>query len=144
MIGRWGLLAGLAASVLAGCAGGNAGGGKGGVASPRRAAPTLTAPRSSIVVVPEVMAKAGLEGVIGAPAAALTRRFGTPRIDLVEGDARKLQFSGQACVLDIYLYPLTAGAEPTATHVEARIRLGGAPADAGSCIREVERQSEAR
>jgi hypothetical protein len=137
MIGRGALLAGLAASALAGCAGGGGG-------SPRRAPSAPAAPRGSIVVVPEVMAAAGLEGVIGSPAAALTRRFGTPRIDLAEGDARKLQFGGQACVLDIYLYPLAAGAEPTATHVEARIRQGGAPADPGACIREVERGKGAR
>jgi hypothetical protein len=137
MIGRGILLAGLAASVLAGCAGGGGG-------SPRRPAPAPGAPRGSIVMVPQVMAPAGLEGVIGSPAAALTRRFGSPRIDLAEGDARKLQFGGPSCVLDIYLYPLAAGAEPTATHVAARIRQGGAPADPGACIREVERVKEAR
>jgi hypothetical protein len=95
------------------------------------------APRSTIVVVPQVMAAKGLEGVIGADAAALTRRLGNPRIDLIEGDARKLQFAGGACVLDIYLYPLGAGAEPTATHVDARLRRGGAATDAGACIREI-------
>lgn len=89
-------------------------------------------------MVPAVMAPKGLAGVIGSPAAALTRRFGQPRIDLAEGDARKLQFTGTACVLDIYLYPVSATAEPTATHVEARIRQGGAQTDPGACIREVE------
>ncbi|HSJ77215.1 MAG TPA: hypothetical protein VK913_00650, partial [Erythrobacter sp.] len=83
---------------LGGCAGGSA---------PRPAGPVrpAAAPHSTIVVVPEVMAPAGLQGVIGSPVAALTRRFGTPRIDLAEGDARKLQFAGRACVLDIFLYP---------------------------------------
>jgi hypothetical protein len=109
-------------------------------ASPSKPAPATNAPRSSIVVVPQVMAAAGLQGVIGSPANALTRRFGAARIDLAEGDARKLQFMGQSCVLDIYLYPLTAGAEPTATHVDARVRQGGAPIDPGACIREVERR----
>lgn len=92
------------------------------------------------MVVPEVMSSQGLGGIIGSPAGALTRRFGEPRIDLAEGDARKLQFSGASCVLDIFLYPLSAGAEPTATHVEARLRQGGAAADPGACIREVERR----
>lgn len=133
------VIAALMATVLTGCAGG------GGPRRPATAArPSLrpSAPataRSTIVVVPEVMAARGLEGVIGAPAAALTGRFGQPRIDLAEGDARKLQFAGPSCVLDIYLYPLAAAAEPTATHVEARIRQGGATADPGACIREVER-----
>ena len=126
------------AAVLAGLLGGCAGGG-GKPAPPSRAAvrPVQT-PRSTVVVVPEVMAAAGLGGVIGSSADALIRRFGPPRIDLAEGDARKLQFAGSACVLDIYLYPVTAAAAPTATHVEARLRQGGAPADPGACIREVE------
>jgi hypothetical protein len=125
-------LAGLAL-LLGGCAGG--------VGTPAPRSPAAAAPvRSNIVVVPEVMAPAGLEGVIGLPAAALTRRFGSPRIDLVEGDARKLQFTGSQCVLDIFLYPVAASTEPTATHVEARLRLGGAAADAGACIREVEQR----
>ena len=131
-------IAALLATVLAGCAGG------GGVRKPATAArPSVRStvadkPRSTIVVVPEVMSARGLSGVIGSPAAALTGRFGQPRIDLAEGDARKLQFAGLTCVLDIYLYPLAAAAEPTATHVEARIRQGGALIDPGACIREVE------
>ena len=125
-------LAGLAAFglTLGGCAGGSA---------PRPAgSASVPAPRSTSVVQPKVMDSAGLEDVIGAPAAALTRRFGEPRIDLAEGDARKLQFAGASCVLDIFLYPVTAGQEPTAAHVEARLRQGGAAADRGACIREVE------
>lgn len=109
------------------------------VSSPKPAA-VPAASRSTIVVVPQVMAAKGLEGVIGAPAAALTRRFGAPRIDLAEGDVRKLQFAGQNCVIDIFLYPVSAGAEPTATHVDARLRQGGAAVDGGACIREVESQ----
>lgn len=89
---------------------------------------------------PEVMPAQGLAGVIGSPAAALTRRFGAPRLDLAEGDARKLQFAGSGCVLDIFLYPLAVGAPLTATHVEARLRRGGAPVDPGACIREIEKR----
>lgn len=122
------IMAALLGAALAGCAGG------GGKPAPKAA----SAPRSTIVRVPEVMSGQGLEGVIGQDAGALTRRFGTPRIDLAEGDARKLQFAGANCVLDIFLYPVTAGHEPTAAHVEARLRQGGAPADRGACIREVE------
>lgn len=110
----------------------------GGCVSGPRSASVPAAPRSTIAVVPQVMAARGLEGVIGMGAAALTRRFGAPRIDLAEGDARKLQFAGQNCVVDIYLYPVSAGAEPTATHIEARLRQGGAAVDGGACIREVE------
>jgi hypothetical protein len=76
----------------------------------------------------------GLEGVIGANAAALRQQFGQPRIDLAEGDARKLQFSGAACVLDIYLYPPAAGGEPRATHVDARRASDGQDVDRAACI----------
>ena len=116
-------------------------GGCAGSSKPAPARPAASAqPRSTVVRVPEVMAPKGLEGVIGASAEALLKRFGTPRIDLVEGDARKLQFAGAKCVLDIFIYPVSAVAQPTATHVEARMRQGGAAADPGACIREVERR----
>ncbi|MBV7258628.1 hypothetical protein [Erythrobacter crassostreae] len=82
--------------------------------------------------------RAGLDGIIGAPASRLLSRLGKARIDLSEGDSRKLQFAGTSCVLDIYLYPLTAGAEPVATHIEARQRSGGAAIDKGQCLGEVE------
>lgn len=127
MIRTAALLAGLAA-VLSSCA-----------ATPKPASSSAP-PHGSIVVLPRVMAVAGLEGVIGVPAKAVTGRFGTPRLDVAEGDARKLQFAGTTCVLDIYFYPVAAAAEPTATHVEARQRQGGAAFDAGACIREVERR----
>lgn len=133
MIRRLAMAAGMAVA-LAGCAGGAA-------PAPVRPVTSAAAPRSSSVVRPQVMSPAGLDGVIGSPAAAITRRFGTPRIDLAEGDARKLQFAGESCVLDIYLYPVSAAAvEPTATHVVARLRQGGAATDPGTCLREVERR----
>jgi hypothetical protein len=119
------LLGTLLAAALAGCAGGSN-------------KPASAKPRSTIVRVPAVMAPQGLEGVIGQDAGTLTQRFGAPRIDLAEGDARKLQFAGRSCVLDIFLYPVTAGQAPTAAHVEARLRQGGTEADRGACIREVE------
>ena len=91
---------------------------------------------------PEVMSARGTDGVIGSDASALTRRFGTPRIDLTEGDARKLQFASVSCVLDIFLYPLEAGRAPVATHIAARARQGGAAADSAYCINEVERAAD--
>jgi hypothetical protein len=126
-----------AAMMLGGCA-------SGGAPAPRPVTPVAQAARPGVILAPEVMAANGLRGVIGLPAPALTQRFGSPRIDLVEGDARKLQFSGAVCVLDVFLYPVSAGAEPTATHVAARVRRGGGAADAGACIGEVEQQSAAR
>lgn len=76
----------------------------------------------------------GLEGVIGANVNELTRQFGTPRLDVWEGDARKLQFSGTACVLDIYLYPSAGGREPQATYVDARRASDGIDVDRAACV----------
>lgn len=99
------------------------------VASPvRRPAPPVTPPPARIQNLP------GVEGVIGAGVAQLTREFGTPRLDVWEGDARKLQFSGTPCVLDVYLYPPAAGREPQATYVEARRPSDGKDVDRAACI----------
>jgi hypothetical protein len=76
----------------------------------------------------------GVEGVIGADAAELTRQFGEPRLDVWEGDARKLQFAGTACVLDVYLYPPASGGKPVATYVDARRGGDGRDVDRAACI----------
>jgi hypothetical protein len=81
----------------------------------------------------------GLEGVIGSNAAALAAVFGTPRLQVREGDALKLQFTGEACVLDVYLYPLTQGAEPTATYVDARRASDGLDVDRARCVAALRR-----
>lgn len=86
-----------------------------------------------------VMKGPGLEGVIGASAASLTRQFGSPRLDVWEGDARKLQFSGTRCVLDVFLYPPRPGAEETATWVEAR-RSDGRDVDRAACVSAMRRR----
>ena len=88
---------------------------------------------------PPVQALPGLEGVIGASGADLVRQFGNPRLDVVEGDARKLQFGGPACVLDVYLYPAAPGREPQASYVDARRASDGQDVDRVACIRSVRR-----
>lgn len=90
--------------------------------------------RGGDLIAPKVMQLAGLEGVIGANARELQRQFGTARLDVYEGDARKLQFAGEACVLDIYLYPLRRGAEPTATYVDARRSSDALDVDRAACV----------
>ena len=74
----------------------------------------------------------GLERVIGQDAAGLTRLFGNPRLDVREGTARKLQFSGKGCVLDAYLYPQSRK-EPVVTYLDARTP-DGRNADRASCV----------
>lgn len=83
----------------------------------------------------------GLEGVIGATAGDLARQFGPPRLEVWEGDARKLQFSGNACVLDVYLYPGAAGREPQATYIDARRASDGKDVDRASCIAALRQRS---
>ncbi|MCH7627855.1 MAG: hypothetical protein IH997_03965 [Proteobacteria bacterium] len=81
----------------------------------------------------QVQVLPGLEGVIGADAEQLTRLFGAPRLDVREEDARKLQWSGGACILDAYLYPPAPGAKATATYVDAR-RGDGRDVDRAACV----------
>lgn len=112
---------------------------------PAPAAPTVTSPPPQVAqpsrpsaggfIAPRVMNREGLENVIGRNSEALVNIFGTPRLDVREGDARKLQFSGEPCVLDIYLYPLQPGAEPTATYVDARRASDGLDVDRVACAR---------
>lgn len=98
-------------------------------------APARVTPRdASVQMMP------GLEGVIGTNQAQLTRTFGPPRLDVWEGDARKLQFTGTACVLDVFLYPSTASKEPHATYVEARRSSDGRDVDRAACVAALRRK----
>lgn len=90
--------------------------------------------------IPEIQQAPGLEGIIRQDSAALIRQFGQPRLDVREGDMRKLQFSGKACVLDIYLYPLRPNAEPVATYVETRRASDGQEVDRAACIQAFRRR----
>lgn len=83
---------------------------------------------------PEIIQGPGLSGIVRADVATLERRFGTPRLTVNEGDMVKLQFAGEPCVLDIFLYPLAPGATPVATWVEARRASDGAAVDRAACI----------
>ena len=86
-----------------------------------------------------VMNLPGLEAVIGENGAGLIRLFGQPRLDVIEGDARKLQFTGTPCILDVYLYPASSGAEPRATYVDAR-RSDGRDVDRAACVAALRRR----
>lgn len=118
----------LALPLLAACAGQPGG-------SPRPSANFAPPPPAHVLNLP------GLQGVIGADARELIRQFGQPRLDVTEGDARKLQFSGEAkgtakgtdCVLDAYLYPPAGGGEPSTTYVDARSR-DGREVDRARCV----------
>ncbi len=97
-------------------------------------------PRAGYVPVPSQRPKpapatpvpGNLGAIQGATAPRLIARFGKPQLDVSEGTARKLQFSGPICVLDTYLYPQNRG-EPVVTHIDARQR-DGRPIDEASCV----------
>jgi len=75
----------------------------------------------------------------GRTAQSLVALFGQPALDVREGTARKLQFSGQNCVLDAYLYPPQGRGEAVVTHVDAR-SPDGRDADRGACIQALRRR----
>lgn len=70
--------------------------------------------------------------LMGADARALTKMFGTPRLDIRETSVRKLQFANGRCVLDAYLYAPSRGKEPVVTHVDARTPAG-TDVDSAAC-----------
>ena len=102
--------------------------------APTKAVPTRVRPSRKPPVSATPQLVPGVEGVIGNDAAGLVRQFGKPRLDILEGDARKLQFTGSACVLDAYLYPPAAGKEPLATYIDARRPSDGQDVDRAACI----------
>lgn len=129
--------------VLSGCGGSETGPVRSASASIRHPAkrPIVRAPVRRPPPPAQVLSLPGLEGVIGATIPDLTRQFGSPRLDVWEGDARKLQYSGAACVLDIYLYPAAPGREPQATYVDARRASDGQDVDRVACIGALRRTS---
>lgn len=88
---------------------------------------------------PANMHQAGLERVMGKTATELVALFGAADLDGHEGQARKLQFVGPACVLDAYLYPAKPGAQPVVTYIDAR-RPTGEDIDRASCIAALARR----
>jgi hypothetical protein len=130
MKGRGSFAAMIGAALAAGC-----------VAPVReRAAPPVRPP---VAPPPPAYSSNGLETVMGQNARALVSLFGNADLDVREGPARKLQFLGPVCVLDAYLYPPRAGAEPVVTHVDARLP-DGRDIDRSSCVAALSRREQAR
>lgn len=101
---------------------------------PGQRPPEDTAPPAPGFIPPEIMRGPGLDGVIREGPNHLIRQFGQPRLDVTEGDARKLQFAGTPCVLDVFLYPLRPGGDPQSTWLEARRASDGAAVDLLACM----------
>ncbi|MBA3576585.1 MAG: hypothetical protein H0W39_03065 [Sphingomonas sp.] len=70
--------------------------------------------------------------IIGLTSAQLVQRFGTPALQIREGESLKLQFRGPFCVLDAYLYA-TGTAPHRVTYVDTRNRAL-ADVDQDRCI----------
>jgi hypothetical protein len=123
-----GLVTILAGSVLlVGCGGG-------GMAQRPQGKPVpLDKPASATPAPRPTLSSRGLEAVMGKDMSTLVRLFGQPRLDVVEVQGRKLQFSGRACILDAYLYPDGKNGAEIVTHVDAR-RSDGAEVDRAQCV----------
>lgn len=104
------------------------------VSKPRTSPGSVRAPSRYKPRTPQIQSLPGVDGVIGSTTAELTRQFGPAQLEVWEGDARKLQFSGEACVLDVYLYPPEQGREPQASYVDARRPADGQDVDRAACI----------
>ncbi|MCJ2182261.1 hypothetical protein MTR62_06040 [Novosphingobium sp. 1949] len=125
-------VAALAAALLSGCVAA-----PGGPTRPSRGEPaptTVRHPTPSGARDPQFQTIRGLDGVIGVTQRELERQFGQPHLDVWEGDARKLQFIGKACLLDIYLYPTSSSKTPVATYVDARRSSDGQDVDRAACV----------
>ena len=105
--------------------------------------PAAEAPPAAALPPAATYSTLGLEGVIGSTARSLVAQFGRPDLELREGNARKLQFLGPACVLDAYLYPPRAGGEPVVTHVDARLP-DGREMDRSSCVAALSARQQVR
>lgn len=94
-----------------------------------------TAPRPQQAV--ETPASPHTRGeIIGMTAEDLVRRFGTPALQIREGDSLKLQFRSAQCVLDAYLYP--SGTAPyRVAYVDSRT-AALADVDQAFCIRSMD------
>lgn len=104
-----------------------------GPAIPRPSTPSAANPPPTTVVRPVQN-----NALIGNSADAIGRMFGKPRLDVSEGAGRKLQFAGSNCILDVYFYAPRAGANPVATHVDARTP-DGRSAEVNSCAQSLQR-----
>ena len=71
--------------------------------------------------------------VIGLTAQELVGRYGSPALQIREGNSLKLQFRGHRCVMDAYLYPSGGVGTLKVTHVDTRLPTGG-DIDQAACI----------
>ena len=78
--------------------------------------------------------------LVGLTPQELVGEFGTPALQIHEGTSLKLQFRGQSCVMDAYLYPSGTGGILKVTHVDTRLP-SGSDIDQAACVSELRRSS---
>jgi hypothetical protein len=88
---------------------------------------------------PVVQAPQARSELRGLTANELVGHFGTPALQIREGNSLKLQFRGRRCVLDAYLYPQSGGTLRV-THVDTR-SPNGSDMDQAACISALENPS---
>jgi hypothetical protein len=71
--------------------------------------------------------------LVGLTAQELVGRFGSPALQIREGNSLKLQFRGPRCVMDAYLYPSGGSGALKVTHVDTRLPSGG-DIDQAACV----------
>jgi hypothetical protein len=82
---------------------------------------------------PTPQAAAEQNSLSGLTAQELVGRFGSPALQIREGNSLKLQFRGPRCVMDAYLYPTGNSGTLKVTHVDTRLPSGG-DMDQAACI----------
>jgi len=92
--------------------------------------PTTTAPA------PEQPREEPRGGLVGMTTEELIRLFGTPALQIREGESLKLQFRNPQCVLDAYLYP-GKNAAYHVSHVDTRTRAL-TDIDQAACVSSLE------
>jgi hypothetical protein len=95
---------------------------------------TAPKPAATPEPVPETTHERGT--LVDMTADDLVRTFGTPVLQIREGNSLKLQFRNPQCVLDAYLYP-GANQVYRVTHVDTRTRAMNR-VDQAFCIRSLQ------
>jgi len=100
-----------------------------------------TAPQQPVVQAPPTTQYGEPRRLLGLTAQELVGHFGNPTLQVREGTSLKLQFRGNRCVLDVYLYPSDNGSGPLrVTHVDTRLP-SGVDTDQAACISALENPS---
>jgi len=97
---------------------------------------TACATRPTTKPVPEQPREEPRGALIGMTTDELIRHFGTPALQIREGESLKLQFRNAQCVLDAYLYP-GKNAALQVSHVDTRTRAL-AEIDQAACVSSLE------